>query len=124
MPFTPLHMGPGMFVKAAMPRHFSIIVFGLTQIVLDLEALPALHGLLLAKDENRSEPLFVSHNCNRPSMTMLNAIQQSSSSVVLVLDSFFSKTRTTDLWLFPFPNFLHDFAVRHSTFCRFILLNT
>jgi hypothetical protein len=39
MPFTPLHMGPGMAVKAAMPRHFSIIVFGLTQIALDLEVL-------------------------------------------------------------------------------------
>jgi len=37
MPFTPLHMGPGMAVKAAIPRHFSIVVFGLTQISLDLE---------------------------------------------------------------------------------------
>lgn len=39
MPFTPLHMGPGMAVKAAAPRHFSIVVFGLTQIALDLEVL-------------------------------------------------------------------------------------
>jgi len=39
MPFTPLHMGPGMLVKAAMPRHFSIIVFGLAQIAIDLEVL-------------------------------------------------------------------------------------
>ena len=39
MPFTPLHMGPGMAVKAACPRHFSIIVFGLTQIVIDSEIL-------------------------------------------------------------------------------------
>ena len=39
MPFTPLHMGPGMAVKAAMPRHFSIVVFGLTEIALDLEVL-------------------------------------------------------------------------------------
>jgi hypothetical protein len=37
MPFTPFHMGPGMAVKAAAPRHFSIIVFGLTQIAFDLE---------------------------------------------------------------------------------------
>jgi len=28
-----------MFVKAAMPRHFSIVVFGLTQIAVDLEVL-------------------------------------------------------------------------------------
>ena len=39
MPYTPFHVGPGMLVKAAMPRHFSIIVFGLTQIALDLEVL-------------------------------------------------------------------------------------
>ena len=39
MPFTPLHMGPGMLVKAAMPRYFSIIVFGLTQIAIDVEVL-------------------------------------------------------------------------------------
>ena len=39
MPFTPIHMGPGMAVKAAMPRHFSIIVFGLTQITIDVEVL-------------------------------------------------------------------------------------
>jgi len=39
MPFTPLHMGPGMALKAAIPRHFSIVVFGLTQIALDLEVL-------------------------------------------------------------------------------------
>lgn len=39
MPFTPLHMGPGMVVKAAMPRHFSIIVFGATQIAIDIEVL-------------------------------------------------------------------------------------
>jgi hypothetical protein len=32
-------MGPGMAVKAAVPRHFSIVVFGLTQIALDLEVL-------------------------------------------------------------------------------------
>ena len=39
MPFTPIHMGPGMAVKAAVPKHFSIVVFGLTQIALDLEVL-------------------------------------------------------------------------------------
>jgi hypothetical protein len=44
MPFTPIHMGPGMAVKAAVPRHFSIIVFGLTQIALDLEVLWYLVG--------------------------------------------------------------------------------
>lgn len=32
-------MGPGMAVKAMMPRHFSIVVFSLTQIALDLEVL-------------------------------------------------------------------------------------
>jgi len=32
-------MGPGMVVKAAVPRFFSIVVFGLTQIAIDLEVL-------------------------------------------------------------------------------------
>ncbi len=39
MPYTPLHMGPGMFLKATMPRHFSIITFGITQVLIDLEVL-------------------------------------------------------------------------------------
>lgn len=39
MPFTPLHMGPGMVVKAVIPRHFNWVVFGFTQMALDLEVL-------------------------------------------------------------------------------------
>src|SRR5437899_4491261 len=39
MPFTPIHGGPGMMVKAVAPRHFSICVFMLTQVVIDLEVL-------------------------------------------------------------------------------------
>ncbi|HNS31548.1 MAG TPA: DUF4184 family protein [bacterium] len=39
MPFTPLHMGPGIAVKALMSRRFSLIVFGLTQVVIDIEVL-------------------------------------------------------------------------------------
>lgn len=39
MPFTPLHIGPCMVIKAAVPRHFSVVVFGITQIAVDLEVL-------------------------------------------------------------------------------------
>jgi hypothetical protein len=39
MPFTPLHMGPGIVVKAAMQRHFSLTVFGWSQIVIDIQPL-------------------------------------------------------------------------------------
>lgn len=39
MPFTPLHMSPGMLFKAALPRHFSITAFGLAQIFIDIEVL-------------------------------------------------------------------------------------
>ncbi len=39
MPYTPLHMGPGMIAKAMVPRHFSIIAFGITQVLVDLEVL-------------------------------------------------------------------------------------
>jgi hypothetical protein len=52
MPFTPLHMGPGALVKAAAGRHFSLTMFGLSQVVIDLEPLvriirgdAVLHGL-------------------------------------------------------------------------------
>lgn len=39
MPFTPLHMGPGLVVKAALQRHFSLMVFGWSQIVIDIQPL-------------------------------------------------------------------------------------
>ena len=37
MPFTPFHLGPALAVKAAAPRYFSFLVFGLTQVVIDSE---------------------------------------------------------------------------------------
>ena len=30
MPFTPLHMGPGLLVKALLQGSFSLMVFGIT----------------------------------------------------------------------------------------------
>lgn len=42
MPFTPLHMGPGIAVKAVMQRKFSLMVFGWSQIVIDLQPLFAM----------------------------------------------------------------------------------
>lgn len=39
MPFTPIHMGVGMAAKAFAQKHFSIVVFGITQIAFDLEVL-------------------------------------------------------------------------------------
>ena len=39
MPFTPLHMGPGIFLKALMKTSFSLMVFGWTQIVMDIQPL-------------------------------------------------------------------------------------
>lgn len=39
MPFTPLHMGPGMLMKALFQGSFSLIVFGWTQIVMDIQPL-------------------------------------------------------------------------------------
>jgi hypothetical protein len=51
MPVTPLHMGPGLAVKAVAGRHFSLMVFGFTQVTIDIEPLvrivredPVLHG--------------------------------------------------------------------------------
>lgn len=39
MPFTPIHMGPGIAVKALMQGSFSLMVFGWTQIVMDIQPL-------------------------------------------------------------------------------------
>ena len=51
MPFTPLHMGPGMAVKAIAGERFSLTMFGVAQIAMDIEPLvgiirgsPTLHG--------------------------------------------------------------------------------
>ncbi len=52
MPFTPLHMGPGLIVKACMQGAFSLMVFGWSQILIDIQPLVVLlsgkaelHGL-------------------------------------------------------------------------------
>lgn len=39
MPFTPLHMGPGLAIKSFTGRHFSLMVFGFSQIAMDIEPL-------------------------------------------------------------------------------------
>lgn len=39
MPFTPLHMGPGILIKALLQGSFSLMVFGWAQIVMDLQPL-------------------------------------------------------------------------------------
>ena len=51
MPFTPFHMGPGLAIKAVAGRHFSVLVFGIAQVAMDIEPAigmmreaPVLHG--------------------------------------------------------------------------------
>jgi hypothetical protein len=51
VPFTPFHLGPGALFKAIGGRHFSFMVFGGTQVLMDLEPAwriyredPVLHG--------------------------------------------------------------------------------
>ena len=39
MPFTPFHMGPGAAVKVLLGSWFSLLVFGFTQVAMDLEPL-------------------------------------------------------------------------------------
>ena len=39
MPFTPLHMGPGLLIKAILQGSFSLMVFGWSQIIMDLQPL-------------------------------------------------------------------------------------
>ena len=42
MPFTPLHMGPGLLLKGLLQSGFSLMVFGWTQIMMDLQPLVVL----------------------------------------------------------------------------------
>lgn len=42
MPFTPFHMGPGILIKALLGGSFSLMVFGWTQIVMDIQPLVAM----------------------------------------------------------------------------------
>lgn len=49
MPFTPFHMGTGIFIKAILQTSFSLMVFGWSQIVMDIQPLWVLvqgHGHL------------------------------------------------------------------------------
>lgn len=39
MPFTPLHMGPGILLKALLQGSFSLMVFGWAQILMDIQPL-------------------------------------------------------------------------------------
>src|SRR5262249_39080508 len=39
VPFTPFHMGPGLALKAVTGRCFSLMVFGVSQIAIDIEPL-------------------------------------------------------------------------------------
>lgn len=39
MPFTPFHMGPAIVIKAAAGERFSLAVFGVAQIAIDIEPL-------------------------------------------------------------------------------------
>jgi len=39
MPFTPFHLGPGAVFKAIGGRHFSFMVFGGAQVMMDIEPL-------------------------------------------------------------------------------------
>src|SRR5258706_16215712 len=38
MPSTPFHLGPGVLIKAAAPRQFSMAAYSLAQVVIDIES--------------------------------------------------------------------------------------
>lgn len=39
MPFTPIHMGVGILVKSVLQKRFSLMMFGWSQIVMDIQPL-------------------------------------------------------------------------------------
>jgi hypothetical protein len=42
VPFTPLHMGPGLAIKALAGGRFSVLTFGIAQVAIDIEPLVGL----------------------------------------------------------------------------------
>lgn len=42
MPFTPLHIGPGILLKALFQGFFSLVIFGWAQVLMDLQPLFAM----------------------------------------------------------------------------------
>jgi hypothetical protein len=46
MPATPFHLGPGLLIKAAAPRQFSMAAYSLAQVVIDVES-----GFYILRDE-------------------------------------------------------------------------
>jgi membrane-bound metal-dependent hydrolase YbcI (DUF457 family) len=42
VPITPFHLGPALIAKAAAGRHFSLTVFGISQVMIDVEPLVGL----------------------------------------------------------------------------------
>ncbi|SVD14383.1 uncharacterized protein METZ01_LOCUS367237 [marine metagenome] len=42
MPFTPFHMGPGILIKSLLQGSFSLLLFGFTQVLMDLQPLFAI----------------------------------------------------------------------------------
>ena len=43
MPVTPLHVGPALVIKGAFGERFSLLVFCLAQVVMDIEPVVHLH---------------------------------------------------------------------------------
>jgi hypothetical protein len=39
MPFTPVHMGPGLLIKSVTKQYFSLMIFGFSQVAMDIEVL-------------------------------------------------------------------------------------
>lgn len=39
MPFTPFHMGPALAAKTLLGRHFSVPLYGITQVAIDSEVM-------------------------------------------------------------------------------------
>lgn len=42
MPFTPFHMGPGILIKGVLRGSFSLMIFGWSQVVMDVQPLVAI----------------------------------------------------------------------------------
>lgn len=60
MPFTPIHIGPEIFIKAHLQGSFSLMVFGWTQVIMDIQP--------VRSPPARAEPFLSVSRCNKPDL--------------------------------------------------------
>jgi len=105
MPFTPFHMGPGIVIKALLQTSFSLMVFGWTQIVMDIQPLIV---LLSGKGHLHG---FTHTYLGATLIAIFSAISGKYLSEISLNILGFDKTQSRITWWVSFPSaFIGSFS--------------